>query len=65
MLGVIKETEIPEAEVAANPKKQRGTEEFVKIFACADGGIFLDEEKVLYGLLGNRKLTGSGGMLSP
>lgn len=65
VVGVIKEQEVSEDVIAANPKKARGTQEFANIFSCCDGGIFLDEERALYDQLGGRKITDSGQMFSP
>jgi len=64
VIGVIKEQELSEDEIAANPKKARGTQEFAEIFSCADGGLFLDEERALYNQMGGRKITGKGQLFS-
>lgn len=64
VLGIIKEPELSESEVAANPSSVRGTEEFARIFSCADG-IYLDSERTLYAQLGGRKLTDRGQMFNP
>jgi hypothetical protein len=64
-LGVIKEQELSEDMTAADPAKARGTQKFAEVFGCADGGLFLDEERALYKQLGSRTITGSGQMWSP